>query len=330
VQGACSSSQGSTNLQFNSPNAVIFQIYDNATCDSILENNPSIFSTPFVPSTGNIGEFQLCYGALTQKGTTNFVLTQELGSQYYFSSGIVIPVFSFSPVPPYDSNEIGVPSLYSPLNNFSEEGISGVVVNVTQNNPDYTQLTLDSPVSGGGEMSFSSGYEFKLVFSSNVSSTVTLFFGNSCSQTGPISYTPSNTPLGLTIFSPCSTAFNSLSIDVQPVSTGQTQPVFHYEFNLTAQQPTYIQPQVRGVLYNQCTVIPSLVSSGLVTNGSLTCSPIKCGSTSFILTDLQDRAFEALFGGTYNFFGFQSGLSYLQILNPNGEQISTSPSGILG
>lgn len=313
AQGACTSTQGSTNLQFDNPNAVVFQIYDNATCDALLQSKPKMFSSPFTPSAGS-GGFQLCYAVL--KGDTN------LGQQFYFSSTYTAPVYVLSPPLPYTVLPLYSGGKYG--NQFSSYGISGIGVNATRNDQTDTQLSL-SASSSGTTMTFPLGYEFRLMFYSNVSSTVTLFYGNQGCQSPVESYTQGSPPLSLSFYNPCTTGFSSVSILVQPVYSGANQPAVSYEFNLSAQQSVFTQPLAEAALYDQCNGIPSAVSSGEFKNGTIVCSPITCGSTSLPLADTEDHVFEALFGGTYPFFGVEAGLSDLQILNPNSEQLSIGP-----
>lgn len=317
AQGACTASQSATNTQFNSnPSAIVFQIYDNATCDkNITSNYMNIFSlTSPYDSSSLKNNYDICYA---QQGSA------QNPNQYFYSSGITPTVYTFKVGQPYTSGAVNYLTAYQQLNNL---GVPAVQVNASMN--DQTDTNLNLTQYGGGTFTFTpgGGFSFTFTYYANVSSTINLFFGENCQQ-GPYTFSASNKqPIKLSIGNACSSSFKSVSLQVQPnvVTPGQ-QPAIGYQFNLTAVSSTSQTNAINTVLFQQCMGMGPEATNNEIVSGTVVCDPIKCGSTSFILADTQDRPFLALLSETYPFFGMQPALAYLQIIDPNSQLNVNSP-----
>lgn len=314
VNGACSSTQSQTNQQFNNPNSVVFQIYDNqttvanpgASCDSLLTAESNIFN-PQDPYDSNTlaGNYDLCYAQ------TSFSHAQQV-----FLVTPTPPMYYFIPDSPYNPNDISLIPAYKPINYL---GVPAILDNAT-NSQDYS-LTLSAPAVATFNPS---QYTFELLFYSNYSAspiTLNVFLGNCPSKTYTIPYIGKQ-PTAVQIANTCDTSFSSISINVQPGYTSSgTVPPISYELNITAQQVSSVPAFIDDNLADMCFSLIEGAKLGYIVNGTLVCNPIKCGSTSFVLADTEDRPFLEEDSEIYSLLAVQPAESFLQLLNPNSEEL---------
>ena len=334
----CLSAQQSSNIQLNNPNAVVFQVYDNSTCNATLSANRNIFeANASYDGAVSYGKYLLCYAPspnlpgyaqsqqyyLKQPGASISAIgpdffyplassntaTKAVDNISYLNAG---PLSEYSPM-----NEIGMPAIQT---NLSYDAQYGTTLVLAYSNATYPGIPSAMRLMNG------SLYTFVLTASANVSANFNLFIDGISVSAGKYSRGP--TPLVAHLSSATKAAVSSVSLEVQPikVGTGGLNPPFTYQFNLTAvpiSNPA--QPYYDAVLASQCTNIVNKVKQGVFTNGSIVCAPISCGGNSFMLTDTQNRPLLSLYGGTYNYFAIQSGDGVLQIINPNSENVVDYP-----
>ncbi len=313
AQGACYSTQSASNMQFNSnPNSAVFQIYDNATCDNALKTTSINMFSPSSPydSSSLENNYDLCYGQ--QSLSPN-------AEQYFYSSGIKPITYTFDAEPPYSSGAVNYLTQFNPANRLGMPAIS-----VTASANDQEDTYLNYSTSDNFQFTPINRFSFAFTYYANISSSVTLFFGQNC-QFGPYSFVAGNSPLQISTGN-CDSSFKSVEIQIQPNSDkpGQ-QPAINYQLNLTASSMASQVAAINNVLFQQCMGLAAGAVGSGIEIGTVVCSPIKCGSTSFILSDTQDRPFLALFSETYPFLGVQAASSFLQIINPNSALLSPIP-----
>ncbi len=317
AQSACTSSQLSSNQQFNSPNALIFQIYDDAACNSALTSSKSIFnsSAPY-DSSAMENSYLLCYAA---PGSS---MPLSTGTQYYFASTATSSTTYSLEVNAASSQQTGQTFAY--LSAFSYQNVLDVPdiqVNSTPTSASF--LTLATNASGKSiTFSSSPSYTFDITLYTNISSDFYISFG-SCTK-GPY-----NSPAGQVSFynisDPCTSSFSAIGAEIQPTSTNAVPMT--YQINITASENVNGSAGAhtgQGELALQCLNLPNSVKTGFIANQSITCKPIKCGAVSFALTDTSNRAFLGLYGGTYSTLGVQTGEGDLQIINPNTEIVQNT------
>ncbi len=313
AQSACRSPQLSSNQQFNSPNALVFQVYDEPACNSLLLENTGIFnaSTPYDSSTME-NSYLLCYALPGSSGNI------PTGSQYYFAyTSLGSPTYSLI-VNAAASEETGQTFAY--LSEYGEQNVLFVPdIQVNSSATSSSSIVLFANASGKPK-TFYSNYTFGITLYTNVSSDLYLSFG-SCTK-GPYS-SPAGQVSIYNISGPCTSSFSSVGVAIQTAS-GSTVPMT-YQVNITATESTTSGPQTaRGALAQQCLNLPSAVKQNYIVNHSITCKPIECGTNSFALTDTANKAFLGLYSGTYSTLGVESGVGDLQIINPNTEIVQNT------
>ncbi len=313
AQSACSSPQLSSNQQFDAPNALIFQIYDNSACNSALSADGGIFnsSTPYGGKTLE-NSYLLCYAL---PGSSNSLST---GTQYYFASTAPTGLIYSLTVNAAESQQTGQTFKY--LSEFSEQNILDTPDIQVNASTSASFLTLSAPITFNPPPSPS--YTFDIVLYTNVSSDFYISFG-SCTK-GPYASTAGSISY-FNISNPCTSSFSSIGTEIETTS-GNTEQMT-YQINITAVENSNgaTGPQTgQAALAQQCTNLPNAVKTGFIANQSITCKPITCSGTSFALVDTSNRVFLGLYGGTYSTLGVQSGEGDLQIINPNSEVVQST------
>ncbi len=298
TSSACTSIQSASNVQFSSPEIFVFQFYDNSSCNSVLSSNSNIFSPKSSALSSLEGGYALCYANVSNPAAIGI----SSGNQYYFqqssADNINFNLLKENQIP--NSGNLS----YDAINN--QILTSGVEVNSSSSfslilNP-KTQINP-------------SDYTFDIDQYSNTTVNMQVYFNGlpTCS----LGYSDESGTVSLSIVPPCQENINNITIEITPVTAGP----FYYQINLTAVSDSN---QAQKFLFQQCTKLPSLVSEGAISTGSIVCMPISCGGHSFMLTDQSNRPFLGLYGGSYTFFGVQSGVNDLQIVNSYPEQLLSS------
>ena len=312
--GACTSPQSATNLQFNSPNAIVFQMYDNSTCDPILAaNKNTIFSQSYPYSSSLKNNFDLCYVLPGQAISGNNIVSS--GRQYYLNSSLsIINEYYLKPIAStYNSKNV----VFLP---YSDQ-LSMPALQVTANSADIKDTSIVYyALNASKTATFSPNtYSFDFYIYSNISGSVYLDFinaGNTCQniqETLSAGY-----PQHFTISPACNTAFQNVSVVFDTAGKA-----IQYQINISATQYSgYAGSSDISALSLQCMNLEPAFIGGLLKNQTLVCQPLTCGSTTFQLTNAVNRPFLGLVSGTYSFFEIQSGLSSLQIINNNNEYIT--------
>jgi hypothetical protein len=330
ADGACSSPQLGSNYQFNSPNALVFQLYDNSTCNNILAKyNSTIFQGTYPYSSSMTNDYLLCYATPTSLGTST-IFSQ---GQYYFSPGGTpqsAPYYlGFAPsnvyVAPTPNAELGAYSLQNELGMQDIQVNASCIDNGCSNFGAYFAY-LYGPTGNQKAKTFSDAYSLYAGFYSNLSVSVGIFFSGPqgyCSR-GPYNYDLSKNEVLPMAISPCINNFSFVGIQFYGTTVTPTPAAISYQINFSLENTT-LAAQALSALSQQCMNLNSSISSGYINYNSVICKPITCsnGGVSFPLTDTANRPFLGLYSGTYTSFGVIAGSGDLQIINPSNENVQS-------
>lgn len=224
------------------------------------------------------------------------------GDQYFFESS------SSKNINLYQPNKYALPnsSNMSKYAIYNQISTSGVDVNSSSS----FSLILYSTSQINPQ-----NYTFNLDQYSNTSINIEVYFNGEA--TCSVSRTDLQGVHSLSIVSPCQQNVTNVTVYVDIFNSEMTD----YQINMTAVSdvnPTSL------FLSQQCSSLPSLVNTGIITNGSIVCQPISCSGNSFYLADQNNRPFLGLYGGSYTFLGVQSGLNDLQLVNSYPENLLNS------
>ena len=306
ASSACTSTQSSTSMGFSTPPSAVFQIYDNATCNSTLFGNQNIFnlSTPYSPPA-MYGNYAICYARINT--TDKSALGQLSNSQQYYLKPFQINnAIKFSSSAPYllygmTYNHLSVPA-------FQENESTG-------GSGSYITISFNRSIN-------TSQFKFQIQLYQNTSSSVSVQFG-SVSQNCVKSYpTAANVTIPLSTIPTC-------GINISNVTFGISEPAplkpTLYDVNMTLVPFASQTLGQNAILAQQCLDLPSRVSSGALINRTITCEPIACGGNSFMLTDTLNRPFLGISLLSFNYFGIQAGVGDLQMITPNSEAVISKP-----
>ncbi len=295
ADSACTSIQTASNVQFSSPTIFVFQMYDPQACNSILSSNAYIFSPNSAVLSSLNGNYDLCYANVSNPAA----LGVSSGNQYFLKRSTNDYINFYYP------KEYSIPKS-SNMSSLSELNTAGVEVN--SSSPFSVILNAYSAVNP-------SNYTFNLNEYSNTSINLDVYFNGQTSC--GVDYSNLYGVQSFSISSPCQQKVNNLTVSVLPSGSQET----NYQFNVTAKPD--LSP-TSSYLSQQCTNLVSLVSRGVISNGSIVCQPIICGGNSFYLADQSNRPFLGLYGESFTFLGVQSGVNDLQIVNSYSEQLINS------
>jgi hypothetical protein len=293
ADSACTSIQTASNVQFSSPQILVFQIYGSQACSSALSPRSYIFSPTSSALSALQGNYDLCYATVSNPTG----LGVSSGSQYFFrqtSSGNV-------------NFYLAKNNAFSGLGNLSEANSQ-----LSSNGIEANISSISSIILTAVSSVIPQNYSFSLNQYSNRTVNVQVYFNgySSCS----LSYSDLNGLKSLSFVSPCQQTVNNVTILVTPVSNNPTV----YQANITAN--VNANPSQK-ILSQQCAALPSLVNEGVISNGTIVCEPMLCGGQSFMLADQSNKPFLGLYGGSYTFLGVQSGVNDLQIVNSYSERL---------
>mgnify|MGYP001626443394 CR=1 FL=1 len=306
ISEACISPQTSTSLQFQSPEAVIYQVYDDSQCNSTFLNPAQVegFFNPQTPynSTVMVGKYLLCYGQ-AESGLNYAAYT----SQTFTTQ----PSYSFVPensvVDTHDQ-----PGAYY-FESFSPSSSSPLM---TTSSLPIEQFSLSGSVTGSAQL--------QLSFYNGGSSPCYVY------PPGGGVYSTSSGRFTLTGFINMSKYCGYISSAQLRVTVGQTTDNW---FNMTFSNLVFIpsgwQEANLGHL-GECAFLGNSIFGAFgyptIKKGTLTCEPIICGNNNYFLTDELGNVLDSIFFEKYDFFEIESGSAgALQIINPNTENIEKSP-----
>ena len=300
ADSACTSIQTASNVQFSSPKLLVFQIYDDPSCNSVLSSNSNIFSPNSYALSSLSNNYDVCYATANNPSA----LGVSSGNQYFFQSTSNNNIYF------YLSSANKIPGSANISKNAQNNQISTNGVEVNSSNTFSLILSSSKRV-------YPQNYSFNLDQYSNTTFSIEVYFNglSTCS----VSYSDLNGIDSLSIVPPCQQIIHNVTLQVTPVSSSNT--AINYQVNLTGIPNS--NPS-NSFLSQQCTSLPSLVSAGIIQNGSIVCEPISCGGHSFMLTDQSNRPFLGLYAASYTFLGIQSGVNDLQIVNSYSEHILNS------
>ncbi len=306
ISEACVSPQTSTSLQFQSPEAVIYQVYDDSRCNSTVLNPAQAegffnSQTPY-NSTIMAGKYLLCYGRA--KSGTNY-------ASYTSQTFTTPPSYAFDP--------------------------ENSVVD-TNDQPGTYYFESFNPLSGSPLMTISSLpiEQFSLSGSVTGSAQLQLSFYNGGSvpcyvyPPGGGVYSVGAGRFELTGFINMSKYCGYISSAQLRVTVGQTtNNWFNMTFSDLVFTPSGWQEAGLGGL-GECALLGNSISGEAgyppIEKGTLTCEPIMCGNSNYFLTDELGNVLDSIFFEKYDFFEIESGSAgALQIINPNTENIEKSP-----
>ena len=304
ADSACTSPQTLSNIQFDSPAAIVFQIYDTPSCNSVLTANPSIFSNTTPLSIDLENNYDLCYAKVDNPSA----LGVSSGSQYYYSQPIQKTYyFSLGPNNP-PTAEL---SASSPVNKLL---VPAIQANSTSGSLSLI-LVSSKPINV-------SDFSFSLLQYVNVSSQVNIYFNSLDSCERSFTVTPSSPYPSFD--SPCQSNVSNVTIEVISNPVNGKSPSLQYQVNFSAVPILNISSGIP-TLSQQCSNIVPAVSSGYIANGTITCEPIICGTTSFPLADSNQDPFLGLYSGSFTSVELTSGVSSIQFINAHPEQLISSP-----
>ena len=304
AQSACTAPQTMSNINFNTPTALIFQIYDSPSCNQVLSANPSIFSNSTPVSTNLENNYDLCYATVSNPSGLGI----SSGNQYYYSQKISgVSYFVLGPNNPPTAelsasspiNKLAVPAIEA---NTSSGSLSLVLVSATPIN--VTQ------------------YTFSLIQYANSSSEVNVYFNGlaSCER----SYSITSQFYSSSITSPCEANVSNVTVQVIPDSVNGVVPAVEYQINFSADPISSVSSGL-SILSQQCSNIIPAVKSGYIKNGSIMCAPIICGGSTFPISNSNQDPLLAIYGGSFTSLELTSGVSSILFINANPEQEIPNP-----
>ena len=300
AQSACTAPQTMSNINFNTPTALIFQIYDSPSCNPVLSANPSIFSNSTPVSTNLENNYDLCYATVSNSPGLGI----SSGNQYYYSQKISgVSYFVLGPNNPPTAelsasspiNKLAVPAIEA---NTSSGRLSLVLVSATPIN--VTQ------------------YTFSLIQYANSSSEVNVYFNGLASCERSYSITPQFYSSSIT--SPCEANVSNVTVQVISVNGVAVE----YQINFSADPISSVSSGL-SILSQQCSNIIPAVKSGYIKNGSIMCAPIICGGSTFPISNPNQDPLLAIYGGSFTSLELTSGVSSILFINANPEQEIPNP-----
>jgi len=323
IPNSCRSPQSTTNLYFNSPNSVVFQSYDNTTCQSYIVDSGVLSSNMTTQGIDNLpNNYDLCYGQLTSSGS------KSLGTEQYYENVNTAPIYLIpQPEPEIYEGKISsaILQLISPNNEFSSRNLIAFQENGSNSlgaATIYVSYNTKNPIS-------SALYNINtLVYANQTGSFLISFYSQPQTSAFPVtpcytySYQYANekaTDLSLQITNSECSKITNVTVEFESSSQSSVE----IETNLSISN-YYYNPTT--ILSNQCMGLVEAVKSGIIVNNSIFCQPILCGGSTFILTDGQNRPFLALSNEKFTFLSIQSSSNdYLEINNPNTETTIDKP-----
>ncbi len=326
VMGACTSPQSVTNLQFNSPDAVIFQMYDNSTCDLALSSNNNLFSpnSPYSSSLKN--RFDLCYaqpGTLLLNPLPSTIFVANYTNEQYYLNNSISSINTYYPTPiasTYNSADVISLSQYSAQNLL---GLPDIEVTAGSGDTKDTSIEYSVQTSSKPFLFLPNIYTFEFDIYSNISSNIVINFINSGNTCQEVTELANSGPNKFVVSPSCNSAFQNVSV---VFNTGGKD--IQYQINISATQYSgYASGSSIGALSEQCDILPSAFKSGYLVNQTLDCQPIVCGSTTFQLTNPLNKPFLGMLMGTYSYLEVQPSLSSIQIItNGNNYEFLSNKS----